>query len=86
MPVFKETSTWLDPYFKGKIPNFTPKYKIDNLTPFRQEVIDIMKNIPYGKTITYNDIAKSIAKKRNISKMSSQAVGWKPNLYHHSMP
>lgn len=37
-----------------------------------------MKNIPYGKTITYNDIAKSIAKKRNISKMSSQAVGWNP--------
>lgn len=34
-----------------------------------------MKNIPYGKTITYNDIAKSIAQKRNISKMSSQAVG-----------
>lgn len=82
MSIFKETSAWLDLYFKGKIPNFTPKYKIDNLTPFRQEVIDIMKNIPYGKTITYNDIAKSIAQKRNISKMSSQAVGgavgWNP--------
>lgn len=25
--------------------------------------------------MTYNDIAKSIAQKRNISKMSSQAVG-----------
>lgn len=41
-----------------------------------------MKNIPYGKTITYNTIAKSIAQKRNISKMSSQAVGgavgWNP--------
>lgn len=32
--------------------------------------------------MTYNDIAKSIAQKRNISKMSSQAVGgavgWNP--------
>lgn len=41
-----------------------------------------MNTIPYGKTITYNDIAKSIAKKRNISKMSGQAVGgavgWNP--------
>lgn len=37
-----------------------------------------MKTIPYGKTITYNDIAKFIAKKRNISKKSSQAVGWNP--------
>lgn len=35
-----------------------------------------MKTIPYGKTITYNDIAKSMAQKRNISKMSSKAVGW----------
>ena len=34
-----------------------------------------MKTIPYGKTITYNDIAKSMAQKRNISKMSSKAVG-----------
>lgn len=82
LPIFKETSAWLDIYFKGQIPNFTPKYKIDNLTLFRQEVIDIMNTIPYGKTITYNAIAKSIAQKRNISKMSSQAVGgavgWNP--------
>ncbi|MDO4341605.1 MAG: methylated-DNA--[protein]-cysteine S-methyltransferase [bacterium] len=82
LPIFKETSAWLDIYFKGQIPKFTPKYKIDNLTLFRQEVVDIMKTIPYGKTITYNDIAKFIAKKRKISKMSGQAVGgavgWNP--------
>lgn len=33
-----------------------------------------MNNILFGKTITYNDIAKFIAKKRKISKMSAQAV------------
>lgn len=80
--VFEDTKKWLDEYFKGNNPDFTPKYKINNLTEFRQMVIDEMLKIPYGETITYNDIAKSIAKKKNISKMSAQAVGgavgWNP--------
>lgn len=82
LEIFKETSKWLDLYFSGKIPDFTPKYKIENLTPFRQEVIGIMNTIPYGKTVTYNDISKIISQKRGLKRMSSQAVGgavgWNP--------
>ena len=82
LKIFKKTSKWLDIYFGGKVPNFTPKYKIENLTPFRQEVIDIMNSIEYGKTLTYSDISKIIAKKRGLKRMSSQAVGgavgWNP--------
>ena len=75
LPIFNVTIKWLDLYFSGKNPDFTPKYKIENITPFRKEVTDIMNTIPFGKTITYNDIAKIIAQKRNIKKMSAQAVG-----------
>ena len=82
LPIFDETSRWLDIYFRGKNPDFTPKYKIENLTPFRSQVIDIKNKIPYGKTVTYNDIAKEIAQNRGIEKMSAQAVGgavgWNP--------
>ena len=82
LPIFRETSKWLDIYFSGKVPDFIPKYKLENLTSFRKEVIDIMNKIPYGKTITYKDISKIIAKNRGIEKMSSQAVGgavgWNP--------
>lgn len=82
LPVFNETKKWLDLYFSGKVPDFTPKYKIENITPFRKEVIDIMNTISYGKTLTYNDISKIIAKNRGIKKMSAQAVGgavgWNP--------
>jgi len=82
LEIFKETSKWLDIYFSGKTPDFTPKYKIENLTPFRQEVIDIMNSIEFGKTLTYNDISKIIAKKKGIKRMSAQAVGgavgWNP--------
>ena len=62
-------------YFSGKIPDFTPKYKIDDISPFRRRVIDIMNRIPYGKTVAYNDIAKEIAQERGLEKMSAQAVG-----------
>lgn len=41
-----------------------------------------MIKIPYGKLISYNDIAKEIAKENGIKKMSAQAVGgavgWNP--------
>ena len=82
LEIFRQTSKWLDIYFSGKIPNFIPKYKIKNLTIFRQEVINIMNTIKFGKTMTYSDISKIIAKNRGIRKMSSQAVGgavgWNP--------
>ena len=82
LPIFQETKEWLDIYFSGQQPSFTPQYKIENLTPFRSMVIDIMNEIPFGKVITYNDIAKEIAKKRGLKKMSAQAVGgavgWNP--------
>lgn len=82
LEIFKKTSKWLDIYFSGKVPNFTPKYKLNNLTSFRQEVIDIMNSIKFGETLTYNDISKIIAKKRGLKRMSAQAVGgavgWNP--------
>ena len=82
LPVFRETCQWLDFYFAGKNPDFTPRYKINGLTPFRQEVIEIMKTIPYGETITYGEIAAIIDKKRGLTRMSAQAVGgavgWNP--------
>ena len=82
LPVFRETCRWLDEYFGGRAPDFTPLYRIDGLTPFRKDVIDAMLKIPFGQTITYGDIAAVIAKKRGLEKMSAQAVGgavgWNP--------
>jgi len=82
LPIFKETSRWLDIYFSGHTPDFTPKYKLENVTSFREEVSNIMKTISFGTTITYQDISNLIAKRRGLEKMSSQAVGgavgWNP--------
>ena len=82
LPVFRETRRWLDEYFSGREPDFTPPYRIDGLTPFRKAVIGAMLRIPFGKTATYGGIAEEIARRRGLEKMSAQAVGgavgWNP--------
>ncbi len=74
LSIFDETKKWLDIYFSGFNPGFTPKYKVKT-TEFQKSVYEIMLKIPYGKTITYNEIAKEIANARGIKKMSAQAIG-----------
>ena len=74
LPVFEETCRWLDIYFSGKVPNFTPPIAMET-TVFRKAVWQIMLTIPYGETMTYGEIAKLIAKQNNLCKMSAQAVG-----------
>lgn len=75
LEIFDQTKKWLDVYFSGKNPDFTPKYKLDGLSEFRKMVTGILVKIPYGQTITYGDIAKQIAEARGIKRMSAQAVG-----------
>ena len=74
LPVFTDTIRWLDTYFAGKEPEFTPSLSL-NTTPFRREVCEIMLSIPYGKTMSYGEIAALIAKRHGIKRMSAQAVG-----------
>ena len=42
---------------------------------FRKEVWEILLKIPYGKTMTYKEIAQILARQRGLSSMSAQAVG-----------
>lgn len=82
LPVFEETCRWLDLYFAGKVPDFTPVYRVSGLTEFRKEVVEAMLEIPYGETTSYGEIAKAMAAKRGMEKMSARAVGgavgWNP--------
>ena len=74
LAIFDDTASWLDIYFSGSEPDFMPKINI-NGTPFRKSVAEIMLTIPYGKTMTYGEIARKIAEQRGSNKMSAQAVG-----------
>ena len=74
LPIFTQAIKWLDTYFGGEVPNFTPPISIQT-TPFRKAVYDILLTIPYGQTMTYGEIANIIAKQKSIVHMSAQAVG-----------
>lgn len=74
LPVFDLADLWLDMYFGGKVPDFTPPLFLRG-TDFRMAVWEILLKIPYGKTVTYGEIAAEIAGQRNVPKMSAQAVG-----------
>ena len=82
LPAFRECIRWLDIYFSGREPGFLPPYRLDGATAFRIEVSRLMLEIPFGKTVTYGELATKIARHRGMSKMSAQAiggaVGWNP--------
>ena len=42
---------------------------------FRRQVWKILREIPYGETITYGALAKRIAEEKGLKRMSAQAVG-----------
>lgn len=74
IPVFIDTCRWLDIYFSGNEPDFTPPL-VMRASPFRKAVWEIMLTIPYGKTMTYGEIAKRIAERKGVARMAAQAVG-----------
>ena len=73
-PILTEAKKWLDVYFSGEEPKFTPRHHPGG-SSFRQVVWKILLEIPYGQTVTYGEIAGRIAKMQNTSHMSAQAVG-----------
>ena len=74
--VIHDTYRWLDLYFTGHQPDFTPAYRMEDLTPFRKAVLDIVSEIPFGQILTYGEIAKRL--KINSAQAIGGAVSWNP--------
>lgn len=73
-PILAEARRWLDIYFRGQEPDFLPPLHPIG-SAFRQSVWEILLRIPYGQTMTYGEIARQLAEKKELSQMSAQAVG-----------
>lgn len=73
-PFFDEARRWLDVYFSGRDPGFTPPLHLVG-TEFRNRVAGLLLEIPYGETATYGDIARRLAAERGLAHMSCRAVG-----------
>ena len=74
VPVLEQAERWLDIYFSGRAPDFTPPLRMKT-TVFRQAVWEELLTIPYGQTTTYGEVAARIAARRGLARVSAQAVG-----------
>lgn len=77
LPIFDEAIRWLDDYFAGRqTENAIMGAKTDGRitvqpkgTAFQQRIWQVLLTIPYGKTVSYGEIARMVGCK------SAQAVG-----------
>lgn len=74
LPIFDQTKLWLDIYFSGQAPDFTPSIQLTG-SPFKQLIASIMLSIPFGQIATYGQIAKEAARLTNKLHIAAQAVG-----------
>lgn len=67
-PVLSSAVQWLNEYFSGTEPDFTPPLHLTG-SDFRLKVWSELLKIPYGSTVSYGELAAT------FGKMSAQAVG-----------
>ncbi len=67
--VLQSTVTQLDEYFKGQRQLFTVKYQLAG-TEFQQRVWEVIAAIPFGQTISYQELARRVGNEK-----AARAVG-----------
>ena len=75
LPIFEACERWLELYFNGQAPDFTPALATRG-TAFQKRVWDILLTIPYGQTLSYGDIAEKLG--GNSARAVGSAVGRNP--------
>ena len=60
LPVFDEARRWLDLYFAGQRPDFTPPLRPRG-TAFQRRVWRELSTIPYGETRSYGALARALS-------------------------
>ena len=79
-PVFRQVRAWLDRYFRGEDPGPAPPLAPAG-TVFQRAVWEVLREIPYGRTATYGQVAQASGRGlgRNTSpRAAGSAVGRNP--------
>lgn len=74
-PVLRQAEQWLERYFAGQRPAVSELPLAPEGSDFQREVWQVLCGIPYGTTTTYGKIARELAARRGLARMSAQAVG-----------
>ena len=74
--VLEQAAKQIDLYLKGSLPKFSLPLKVSG-TPFQLAVWKAIAKVPFGKTVSYGEIAKAIGKPQ-ASRAVGAAVGANP--------
>lgn len=74
LPVFDRTKDWLADYFRGCVRPVDVPIKTAG-TAFQEQVWELLRQIPFGETRSYGQIAREMASRMGKARMSAQAVG-----------
>ena len=74
--VLEDAAKQLDLYLKGNLPKFSLQLKVSG-TPFQLAVWKAIAKVPFGKTISYGEIAAAIGKPQ-AARAVGAAVGANP--------
>ena len=74
LDIFTQAEAWLAEYFAGREPKVSMPLKLQG-SEFQMQVWRLLQDIPYGRLVTYGDVAKKIAAQKGLARMSAQAVG-----------
>ena len=78
--MFRQVRAWLDRYFRGEDPGPAPPLAPAG-TAFQRAVWEVLREIPYGRTATYGQVAQAAGRGlgRNTSpRAAGSAVGRNP--------
>ena len=73
LAVFEKTRVWLERYFAGKAPELDVPLRPDG-TAFQRAVWELLREIPYGETVSYGELAAALAE-RSGRPCPARAVG-----------
>ena len=73
-PILIQTIRWLDAYFEARRPDPHALPIRLSGSEFRQAVLQLLLEIPYGRTVTYGQLAARLAEQTG-RRVSAQAVG-----------
>ncbi|NLJ11310.1 MAG: methylated-DNA--[protein]-cysteine S-methyltransferase [Treponema sp.] len=77
-PFVGQLAAELEAYFNGKLQTFSVPINLDRGTDFQRRVWQALLAIPYGKTVTYGELARSLGLSAGASRAVGNACGANP--------
>lgn len=75
VPVLQEVKAWMNIYNEGFAPTPHNIAMEPQGTDFQKSVWKLLMDIPFGQTVSYGTIARELAIRMDVEKMSAQAIG-----------